>query len=109
MSELLRPSAISNPESQPTACREYQFLKQEYESALRETALYGSRVRLRFNRQLDMKVRRKPYPPPPGIASLVIDQASAGGVPCIQNVLLTLKQSNASRFRFYRGIVQREL
>jgi hypothetical protein len=40
MNELLRPSVMSNPESQPTACREYQLLKEEYESALRERALY---------------------------------------------------------------------
>lgn len=40
MSEPLRPSEISNPESQGTACLEYQLLKQEYESALREKALY---------------------------------------------------------------------
>jgi hypothetical protein len=40
MNELLRPSVIRNPESQATACREYQVLKQEYESALRESTLY---------------------------------------------------------------------
>ena len=39
MNELLRPP-VSNPENQPTPCREYQLLKEEYESALRETALY---------------------------------------------------------------------
>jgi hypothetical protein len=40
MNEVLRPSANSNPESQATACREYQLLKQEYESTLRENGLY---------------------------------------------------------------------
>jgi hypothetical protein len=40
VNELLRPSANSNPESQATACREYQLLKQEYESGLRERSLY---------------------------------------------------------------------
>jgi hypothetical protein len=40
MNELLRPSVTSNPGSQPKACREYQLLKEEYESALRERALY---------------------------------------------------------------------
>jgi hypothetical protein len=39
MNEPLRP-VLSNPETQATACREYQLLKREYESALRETALY---------------------------------------------------------------------
>jgi hypothetical protein len=39
MNELLRPSG-SNPESHATPCREYQLLKEEYESALRERALY---------------------------------------------------------------------
>jgi hypothetical protein len=45
------------------ACREYQLLKKEYESALREKALYEGGVRLRFNKQFDMKVRRKPQAP----------------------------------------------
>jgi hypothetical protein len=40
MNESVRPSVMSNPQSQAAACREYQLLKQEYESALRETALY---------------------------------------------------------------------
>jgi hypothetical protein len=40
MNQLFRPSVTSNPESQATACREYKLLKEEYESALRETALY---------------------------------------------------------------------
>jgi hypothetical protein len=40
MTESLRPYVLSNPESQETACREYQLLKLGYESALRETALY---------------------------------------------------------------------
>jgi hypothetical protein len=40
MNEPLRP-VLGNPGSQATACREYQLLKQEYESALREKALYG--------------------------------------------------------------------
>jgi hypothetical protein len=40
MNELLRPSVTSNPGSQPKACHEYQLLKEEYESALRERALY---------------------------------------------------------------------
>jgi len=38
----MNPSApmYSNPESQAATCREYQSLKQEFESALRERALY---------------------------------------------------------------------
>jgi hypothetical protein len=40
MNELPRPSVIGDPENQATACREYQLLKEEYESALRERALY---------------------------------------------------------------------
>jgi hypothetical protein len=40
MNELLRPSVAGNPESQATACREYELLKEKYESALRERALY---------------------------------------------------------------------
>jgi hypothetical protein len=39
MNEPLRP-VLSNPESQAAACRDYRLLKQEYESALRERALY---------------------------------------------------------------------
>jgi hypothetical protein len=39
MNEPVRP-VLSNPETQATACREYQLLKRGYESALRETALY---------------------------------------------------------------------
>jgi hypothetical protein len=41
MNEPLLP-VLSNPESQATACIEYQLLKRGYESALRETALYES-------------------------------------------------------------------
>jgi hypothetical protein len=40
MNELPRPAVIGDPENQATACREYQLLKEEYESALRESTLY---------------------------------------------------------------------
>jgi hypothetical protein len=42
MNESLRPPVTGNPQSQAAVCHEYQLLKQEYESALREKALYES-------------------------------------------------------------------
>jgi DNA-binding NtrC family response regulator len=38
---LFARQAISKPEGQATVCGEYQLLKREYESALREEALYA--------------------------------------------------------------------
>jgi hypothetical protein len=40
MNESLRTYITGNPQSRVAACREYRLLKQEYESALREQALY---------------------------------------------------------------------
>jgi hypothetical protein len=40
MNEPLRPYETNNAESQAASCPEYQLLKQAYESALREKALY---------------------------------------------------------------------
>jgi hypothetical protein len=44
-------------ESQATACDKFRLLKQEYESAFLEEALYEI-VRLRFDRQFNTKVQR---------------------------------------------------
>jgi hypothetical protein len=67
MNEPLRPYVLINP-GQATACREYQLLKQGYESGLRERHSTDAGVRLHFNRQFDMKVGRKPFVPLPAIA-----------------------------------------
>jgi DNA-binding NtrC family response regulator len=65
---LFSGQAISNTGNHARACSESELLKQKYESALREEALYNWGGAHRFNRLFDTRMRRKLCLSPPGSA-----------------------------------------